>query len=589
MSSSPVPNAGGAGGERPAQTIARITLAGFDTFYGEFHTITRAARRWFDAREWMRVHDLHRERIDLYQRHVVRTLATLRPITQAYPEDHALWRAAHTCFAELVRGRIDFEVAETFFNAITRKIFRTMGVNREIEFLGSDLDTQVGVPAPGRFRRIAGGGDPVELFASVLSHPRPALAWHDLRGDAQWLAARFAEFRERGSLHEIEHIDVLKPLFFRAREAYVVGRVLAQGQLHPLVIPVQPTASGVVVDGALFDLDSTLQVFSSTRSYFFVDVQRPADLVRFLGSLMPQLTESERYIAIAHHRHGKTLIHRELVEHLQQSDDEFAIAPGIPGLVMTVFTLPSYRNVFKIVRDRFDKPGATREAIMRSYRDVFRGRRTGRLADTQEFEHLAFARSRFSPECLAELTARAGNSVRVEGDRVVISHLYIEAKMTPLNLYLARASEDEAVGALIDYGEAIKELATNNIFAGDLLWKNFGVTHNGRLVLYDFDEICPLLDCNFRRIPPPRSHEDEFSDVPYYAVGDADVFPEEWAPFIAPRAPARLREVFMAHHGDLFDPEFWRSKQAEVVAGELHIGLPYASRHPVVPRARPAQ
>jgi isocitrate dehydrogenase kinase/phosphatase len=586
MSSAPSSSSVG-GDERPAHGIARIILAGFDSFYGEFHTITRAARRWFDAREWMRVHDLHRERIDLYQRHVVRTLATLRPITRAFPEDHRLWRAAHTSYAELVRGRIDFEIAETFFNAITRKTFRTMGVNREIEFLETDLDTRGGVPAPGRFRRLAVSGDPVELFASVLSHPRPALAWQDLRSDAAWLAARFAEFRERAGLYEVEHIDVLKPLFFRAREGYVVGRISAQGQLHPLVIPVQPTAAGAVVDGALFDLESTLQVFSSTRSYFFVDVQRPADLVRFLGSLMPQLTESELYIAIAHHRHGKTLIHRELVEHLGQSDDEFVMAPGIPGLVMTVFTLPSYRNVFKIVRDRFDKPGATREGIMRSYRDVFRGRRTGRLADTQEFEHLAFARSRFSSECLADLCARAGNSVRVEGDRVVVSHLYIETKMTPLNLYLARASAEQAELALIDYGDAIKELATNNIFAGDLLWKNFGVTQDGRLVLYDFDEICPLLDCNFRRIPVARTYEEELSDQPYYAVGDADVFPEEWAPFIAPRAPERLRETFLSHHGDLFDPEFWRGKQAEVVAGELHIGLPYASRNPALARARP--
>lgn len=566
------------GGERPAQTIARIILASFDTFYGEFHTITRAARRWFDAREWVRVHDLHRERIDLYQRHVVRTLGTLRPITRHHPEDLQLWRAAHTCYAELVRGRIDFEVAETYFNAITRKIFRTVGVNREIEFIDSDLDTRGGVPAPGRFRRLAGGGDPIELFAAVLSHPRPALAWHDLRGDAQWLATRFAEFRDRAGIDVVEHVDVLKPLFFRAREAYVVGRIAADGRLHPLVIPVQPTGNGVVVDGALFDLDSTLQVFSPTRSYFFVDVQRPADLVRFLGSLMPQLTESELYIAIAHHRHGKTLIHRELVEHLQDSDDRFVMAPGIAGLVMTVFTLPSYRNVFKIIRDEFDKPGATREGIMRAYRDVFRGRRTGRLADTQEFEHLAFARARFTPECLAELQARAGNSVRIEGDQVVISHLYIEAKMTPLNLYLMRASVEEAERALVDYGDAIKELATNNIFAGDLLWKNFGVTHNGRLVLYDFDEICPLLDCNFRNIPKPRSWEDELSDQPYYAVADADVFPEEWAAFIAPREPARLRETFMAHHGDLFDPELWRRKQAEVVAGEFHIGLPYAPR-----------
>jgi isocitrate dehydrogenase kinase/phosphatase len=303
---------------------------------------------------------------------------------------------------------------------------------------------------------------------------------------------------------------------------------------------------------------------------------------------MPQLTESELYVAIAHHRHGKTLIHRELVQHLEYSDDRFVMAPGIPGLVMTVFTLPSYRNVFKVIRDRFDKPGATREGIMRSYRDVFRGRRVGRLADTQEFEHLAFERDRFTPECLAELQAKAGSSIRVEGSRVIVSHLYTEAKMTPLNLHLAQCDVDAAIHAMIDYGDAIKELAANNIFAGDLLWKNFGVTAQRRLVLYDYDEICPLLDCKFRAIPKARSYDDELSDQSYYACADAEVFPEEWAPFIVPREPPRLRAAFLEHHADLLVPAFWARKQAEVAAGELHVGLPYRSRDPNRPATWPA-
>ena len=565
--------------EGPGSAIASLIHEGFDRFYSEFHRITREARRWFDAREWTLVHDLHHQRIDLYQPYVTQTLGKLRHLTREHPEDVEVWRAAHRAYATLIHDRIDFEVAETFFNAITRKIFRTVGVNREIEFLGREFDTVDGATGPGQIRRI-GAGALQDMFSELLRQPRPAIRWANSGRDAGWLAEQFeSHCKTHGLAPILDAIDVLTPLFFRAGEGYIVARASALGVQCPMVIPIQPTTDGMVVDGALFDVESTLQVFSSTRSYFFVDVLRPADTVEFLGSLMPRLTESELYIAIAHHRHGKTLLHRELINHLHESSDQFIMAPGIAGLVMTVFTLPSYRNVFKVIRDRFEKPSATREGILRSYREVFRGRRVGRLADTQEFEHLAFARARFSEECLRELTAKAGGSIRVEGDSVVVSHLYIEEKMVPLNLYLNQADGEAAARAIIEYGDAIAELAANNIFAGDLLWKNFGVTRHGRLVLYDYDEICPLLDCKFRRIPPALSYEDELSDQPYYAVADSDVFPQEWAPFIVPREPA-LRAAFLEHHGDLLTPEFWQRKQRQVIAGELTIGLPYSPRFP---------
>jgi isocitrate dehydrogenase kinase/phosphatase len=261
---------------------------------------------------------------------------------------------------------------------------------------------------------------------------------------------------------------------------------------------------------------------------------------------------------------------------------------------MTVFTMASYRNVFKLIRDAPAKAGMTRAHVRESYRDVFRGQRVGRLADTQEFEFLAFDRARFDPACLRELLDKAPSLVRVErpsaptgdapgaaamkGERVVIEHLYIEEKMTPLDLYLARATPDAAVRALLDYGAAIKELAAHNIFAGDLLWKNFGVDRHGRLVLYDYVEIRPLLDCSFRSIPPARSWEEELSAEPCFAVRDNDVFPEEWLPFVAPRRPAELREAFMHAHADLFDPAFWHGVQQDLVGGRVRVSLPYRPR-----------
>lgn len=563
----------------PSLQIAILIHEGFDTFYAEFMRLTRECRQWFDARDWSRIHLESQRRIDLYQAYVSRTLETLRPLTDAYPQDLEVWQAAHEHYEDIVADRLDAEVAKTFFNAITRKIFRTVGVNDKIEFLQEDFDPRAEEDRPGLYRRFPRIPEPVELFEALLRYPQPALRWVDVRGEAAYLARRFEDaLVRRWGDPGYDHVDVLGIVFFRVREAYIVGRVTRGTEHLPLIIPIQSTPTGVVVDGAIFDRRETLAVFSSTRAYMFVDVSEPSRLVRFLGTLMPELTLSELYISIAHHRHGKTLIYRELVEHLARTDDRFVIAPGIKGLVMTVFTMPGYRNVFKIIRDNFEKPGASRVAILRSYREVFRGRRVGRLADTQEFEHLAFDRARFEPQCLEELLSKASNTVRLVDDRVVVSHVYIEEKMTPLDIHLGQASIEEAERAVVDYGHAVKELAANNVFAGDLLWKNFGVTRFGRLVLYDYDEICPLLDCRFRTIPPARSWEEEIAAQHFYAA-EQDVFPEEWEPFIVPRDP-RLRAAFMNAHADLLDPAFWLRKQRDVRAGDLHIGLPYTPRYP---------
>ena len=566
-----------------ARRVAVLVHEGFDTFYRQFKRLTRESRRWFDRQDWVRLRGESHRRIDLYQQYVSATLAALAPLTDAHPRDEALWQEAHLHYAAVTRRRIDVEVAETFFNAITRKIFHTVGVKPSIEFLDREADLSGGEDLPGLYRRFeapAGGPDDLAgVFEGILRHPRPALAWVDLEGDVAYLVERFraamvAEFGDTG----FDRIEVLGILFFRVREAYIVARLRRGEELRPFIVPVQPRGEGVTVDGAIFTTEETLQIFSSTRDYLFVDVDHPADLVRFLATLMPALAPSELYIGIAHHRHGKSLIYRELVEHLESTEDRFVVAPGIKGLVMTVFTMPSYRNVFKIIRDRFDKPGASRHAILESYRSVFRGRRVGRLADTQEFEHLAFARERFTDECLDELLSKAGQTVRVVGDQVIVSHVYIEEKMTPLNIYMNEADFEHARTAIVDYGTAIKELAANDIFAGDLLWKNFGVTRFGRLVLYDYDEICSLRECTFRVLPSPRSWEEEMSPQPWYPVGAGDVFPEEWEPFIVPGRDPRLRDAFLLAHRDLFTPRLWRSMQAAVLAGELHVGLPYGSR-----------
>ncbi|MCF8257089.1 MAG: bifunctional isocitrate dehydrogenase kinase/phosphatase, partial [Flavobacteriales bacterium] len=249
-------------------------------------------------------------------------------------------------------------------------------------------------------------------------------------------------------------------------------------------------------------------------------------------------------------------------------------APGTKGMVMAVFTLPTFNVVFKVIRDRF---GPTknfgRQHVIDSYRLVLLHDRVGRLADAMEYDHIEFDLDRFSGPVLDELLNECGGSASVKGDRLVIRHLFTEKKLVPLNLLLETAPPDRAAAVIIDYGYAVKELAAANIFPGDLLLKNFGVTRHGRVIFYDYDELCFLDQVNFRRIPTPRRPEQVYSGEPWYTVADNDVFPEEFDAFMAPLG--ELRRVFMEHHADLFDTTFWKEMQHMHRDGRLVDFFPY--------------
>jgi isocitrate dehydrogenase kinase/phosphatase len=330
---------------------------------------------------------------------------------------------------------------------------------------------------------------------------------------------------------------------------------------------------GVTVDAVLLDADEVSQVFGFTRSYFHVDVRQPFETVRFLKSILPAKPVAELYISIGYNKHGKTELYRDLLRHLAESDEPFVIAPGDRGMVMEVFTMPSLDVVFKVIKDTFGPPKATsREEVMAKYRLVFRHDRAGRLVDTQEYEHLEFERARFSPRLLARLLADAGESVTAREERVAIRHLYTSRRLAPLNLYLASAPSDAARTAAVELGQAIKDLAASNVFPGDLLPKNFGVTRHGRVVFYDYDEPCPLTDCNFRDLPE-AADEEGAADGPSFFVGARDIFPEEFERFLGLRGA--LREAFLDAHADLLTPRYWLGVQERIRAGEFPDFFPY--------------
>jgi isocitrate dehydrogenase kinase/phosphatase len=379
-------------------------------------------------------------------------------------------------------------------------------------------------------------------------------------------------------------IQVLRTLFFRNKGAYLIGRLIDDGEVTPLAIPILRDASGRLQLDALLLGDERIEaLFNFSRAYFMVAMDVPSAYVGFLRSLMPSKPESELYTMLGLHKQGKTLFYRDLLNHLRHSHDRFVTAPGIRGLVMAVFTLPSFPYVFKIIKDLRGKD-MSREFIARQYHLVKLHDRVGRMADTWEYSNVPLPRARIDPQLLAELRELAPSVIEEDGDSIVIRHLYIERRMVPLNIHLERVAGEALEQAVIEYGHAIREMVAANIFPGDMLYKNFGITRQGRVVFYDYDEVAYLTDCNFREIPPPRTPEDELSAEPWYAVGPNDVFPEEFASFLL--GNPRVRAIFEAHHGELLHAAFWRERQQRILAGELEDVFPYpaaqrfASRFP---------
>lgn len=557
-----------------AHQAAAAIHAAFLDYQSRFAGITRRARQRFENREWHQAQEDAVQRLTLYRDVLNDTVAALGGLLENNARNAFVWREIKAVHARLSQGRLDSELSGTFFNSITRRIFTTVGVDPNIEYLDfvRDPDDRGRGDQPGVW--VFKGGRPAaeivtDIFASLPFRPE----YDDLSRDAS-LAGQVIDREVSSQPGQLESIEILPPVFYRGTAAYVVGRMRVGNALLPLVFAFLHPEEGIVTDAVLMRPNEVSIVFSFTRSYFHVDIDRPHLTIGFLRSIMPRKPVDELYTAIGYNKHGKTVFYRNLMRHLETTDDRFDIAEGEPGLVMTVFALPSFNTVFKIIRDRFGAPKTTNRELVRSRYDlVFVHDRVGRLADAQEFEHLEFARNRFTPRLLDELLSEAAGSVRVEDDRVIIRHLYTERRVTPLNLYLRHASAESARDAIVDYGNAIRELAAANIFTGDMLLKNFGVTRNDRVIFYDYDELCLLTDCNFRAIPVTDDPLMEMSAEPWYSVGERDVFPEEFRPFFV--FPGPLGEAFLSRHADLLDVKFWKDMQVKQTEGEVVDVLPY--------------
>jgi len=560
--------------------LARTILNGFYSYFADFENITLAARTRFEQAEWAAMHQASTRRIDLYKAKVVETLEFVEFIAGDRLKEFDFWSETRGIYSDLVRGMTNFEIAETFYNSIYNAVFEHRRIRDKHAFVFSPQGDMPPVDVSRVVKRFCCDQGIDAAIRALLDHYALYIPYENVERDVNNIVSAM-----RGSLPDAFDVDnpalelqMLEHHFYRNKAVYIVGRLVINGSEMPLVFPMLHNESAespsVYIDAALFGSDRVSLLFSFTRTYFMVDASIPSQYVLFLQQLMPKKAVSEIYSSIGHHRHGKTYYYRCAYRHMRSAQDQFIVAPGIKGMVMAVFTLPSYEFVFKIIKDKFTPPKeVTHELVKEKYQLVKRWDRAGRMADTQEFTNLVFEKARFSDELIEELYTTCPSQVEISGPALIIKHCYVERRMTPLNLYLQDATDEEVDEVMNDYGKSIKELAAANIFPGDMLLKNFGVTRHGRVVFYDYDEIQPLLECNFRRIPPPRDDFDEMSSQPWYSVGSNDIFPEEFRLFFS--GNQRARKAFDARHSDLYDASFWTDLQDKLREGVVKDFYPY--------------
>ena len=611
-----------------AYDIAKAMIDGFNRHYQLFRTESSRAKHRFETADWHGQQRAQRERIEFYDLRVLEASVRLEREFKAGEQPMDVWHQVKLHYIGLLVNHHQPELAETFFNSVTTKILHRSYFQNDFIFVRPALSTEyiendepTAQPTYRAYYPTAGTLQATLL--KLVGDFELRLEFEDLARDVASVAEAIGQQLGDVKLRANFQLQVLSSLFFRNKGAYIVGKIINGFKEIPFALPVlhsqpasgpsgldkdngissQPGISNLVIDAALFGEDDLLILFSFARAYFMVDMGIPSAFVQFLRSLMPRMPRAEIYNALGLAKQGKTLFYRDFLQHLRYSTDKFRIAPGIKGMVMLVFDLPSFPYVFKVIKDYYPpQKDTTREQIKGKYLLVKQHDRVGRMADTQEYTLVSFPRDRFSDELIAEIEKFAPSQLEIS-DRdadgqmeVIIKHVYIERRMIPLNIYLQEAFDlgaDQPAGAaqieraVVECGNAIKDLVAANIFPGDMLWKNFGITRHGKVVFYDYDEIEYITDCKFRKVPTPRNEEEEMSGDIWYSVGPKDVFPETFEPFLL--GNAAVRAVFMKHHADLLDAAFWQSHQARIRAGHVYDVFPYdqqkrfALAHPPAP------
>jgi len=566
-----------------SRTGATLIVDGFKRYNAGFRDITRRAERHFVERDWTaQGRDLN-ERIELYDRSVADISAILIERLGDAAHRRDIWTGIKFAYAESIQHQLDQELYKTWYNTLTRRFFKTRGVDPAIEFVALDIEPTDRITHPVARLVYHPSGDWQRGFEKLLGDTPFANLFADLRGCASRLATALAARVSSWPNGEARAIELLETRFYRERRCYLIGRLLGDDRFGPIVIALTHTDRGIEADALIVDREDFSQLVGFTRSYFLADFDTVGDAVVFLQTLSPRKPIDEWYAMLGRLKQAKTERYRHFVRHFEKARDDtgaaelFRHADGERGMVMAVFTLHSYPLVFKLIRDQFAPPkNVSRDEVAAKYQMVFKHDRAGRLIDAQEFRFLRFPIARFHQPLLDELLNGCRQSVYADGDDLVIMHCYVERKLRPLNLFVKEASPELVLKAIVDYGQAIKDLAVSNIFPGDLLLKNFGVTRHSRAIFYDYDEICLTTECRFRRMPEPSDHDEEMHHGAWYHVDDNDVFPEQFPRFLGLNDAQRA--ALIEAHGDIFTVPFWLDLQRRFKAGMAPEMAPYPER-----------
>lgn len=557
---------------------SQIIYDGFIRYNHYFHRMTRRAQSRFEQRDWKGHQQDIVDRIDLYEKSVRRIVLALRKVLDDRIKDEKLWSNIRAYFSDRLHQVPDNDFIKTFFNSTTRRIFGTEGVDADIEFISSGPSDDLRLIMSLNIRRYPYWISLQKIFETILNDFSFRVPYDNVDRNAEKIAESINAHAKVNFEEEIEYLRVefIDTFFYQAARAYLVGKLIHSQGDSPIVIAFKNEKNGISVDAVFMDEKDVSLIFGYTRSYYFADPNSVVGAVHFLKSMLPKKPIDELYTVLGRLRQGKTERHRTFAKHLSNTRDKFIHADGDTGLVMIVFTLPSYNLVFKIIRDKFGYPKTiSRKDVIDKYKLVSKHDRAGRLIDTQEFLNLELPVNRFSRELREDLLNNASDSVSTEGRNLLIKHAYVERRVRPLNLYINESSEKEAKAAVIDYGQAIKDLAKTNIFTGDLLLKNFGVTQHNRVIFYDYDEVALVTECNFRDIPEARDYEDDMLAETWYYVSEKDMFPEEFIRFLSMND--ELKNNFMKYHKDLLTAEYWRKVKQQHLKGEVSLVVPYIS------------
>ncbi|MBI6477403.1 bifunctional isocitrate dehydrogenase kinase/phosphatase [Proteus mirabilis] len=546
--------------------VAQTILQGFDAQYGRFLEITSGAQYRFEQADWHGIQLAMKERIRLYDNHVGLVVEQLRCIRHDIDKESVFLQKVKERYTQLLPNYPRFEIAESFFNSVYCRLFHHRELNKKNLFVFSSQPAYRFAQAPRPLSRtFVIQSDLPALLQDILSRLPLRLPWQNKSRDIQFICQTlYAQFSHEELQNAVFHIA--NELFYRNKAAWMIGKIAINNQFIPLLLPIHNIEQHLVIDTCLTTTDEASIVFGFARSYFMVYAPFPAALVTWLRDILPEKSIAELYMSIGCQKHGKTEYYREYLAFMNFSSEQFIEAPGVKGMVMLVFTLPTYDRVFKVIKDRFaPQKTMTAERVKECYRLVKEHDRVGRMADTQEFENFVIDKKRISNDLMAILEQEIPNKLEDLGDKLLISHLYMERRMTPLNIYMEQCDDKQLKAVVEDYGQALKELIAANIFPGDMLFKNFGVTRHHRVIFYD--EISYMTDMNFRAIPPARYPEDELASEPWYSVAENDVFPEEFRYFLC--CDKQVCHYFEAQHHDLLSPEYWQQQQQRIKQGYI--------------------